>query len=205
MNAKFLNMIRLQSSIVNNSRTSTSLGLVTGYDPTNYLVTVELYPEDSSSNTPSLQTGWIPLFTPWAGNGWGMFLPPNIGDIIEVHYQEGSLQNAYAALRSFNFTALPVAVNSGEFWLVHQSGSFIKLTNDGKVSISAAVEIDVTAPIVNIDSPEVNLGNGTLSALLTGAAATAFDTHTHTGSFAGNTSPPSTSMATDLTTNVKGS
>lgn len=221
MNHKFMNMLRLQASIVNNSKTMTSVGIVTGYDPTNYLVTVELYPQDNPSDSPALQTGWIPLFTPWAGSGWGMFLPPNIGDIIEVHYQDGSLQNAYAALRCFNFNELPDSVQSGEFWLIHQTGSFIKLTNDGNLTVSSGVnitieatanvnitgsaEVNITAPVVNVDSAEVNLGSGSLSALLTGAAAAAFDTHTHTGSFVGNTSTPSTSMSSDLTTNTKAS
>lgn len=204
--SKLLNMIRLQSTIANNARTMTDLGIVTGYDSQNYLVTVEIYPEDEASNTPALNTGWIPLFSPWIGNGWGLFLPPNIGDIIEVHYQSGSLQNAYAALRSYNYGALPMNVSSGEFWLVHQTGSIIKLTNDGKITINANVELDLIAPVVNITSPEVNLGNGTLSAVLNEAAAAAYNSHTHTGSFSGPTSTPTPQLTSaDQTTNVMAS
>ena len=198
-----MNMIRQQASIVNNSRSLSDIGIVTGYNPDNYSVSVELYP--ATADSPSLQTGFIPLLTPWAGNGWGLFLPPNIGDMIEVHYPTGSLQTPYAALRNFNFGSRPLSVQSGEFWLVHQTGSFIKLTNDGNLAISSGTVINVTAPIVNIDSAEVNLGSGTLGALLAATAALAFDTHTHKGSFSGTTSTPSTSMATDVTSNVFGS
>lgn len=198
-----MNMIRQQASIVNNSRSLSDIGIVTGYNPDTYSVTVELYPETADS--PSLQTGFIPLQTPWAGDGWGLFAPPNIGDMIEIHYPTGSLQTPYASLRNFNFGSRPLSVPSGEFWLVHQTGSFIKLTNDGNLAISSTTVINVTAPVVNIDSAEVNLGSGTLGALLSATAATAFDNHTHTGSFSGVTSTPSTSMATDVTANVFGS
>ena len=182
MNHHFINMIRTQSSIANNANTLTDLGVVSAYDSQNYLVRVQLYPEDDTNNTPALETGWIPLFTPWAGNGWGLFLPPNIGDVIEVHYQAGSLQNGYAALRSFSIgsPANPQNVPSGEFWLVHASGSLIKLTNDGNMTINAQTQVDITAPVVNITSPEVNIGQaGSLLALLNSTAAEIYNTHTH--------------------------
>lgn len=204
---KFLNMIRMQAATVMSGLSMTDIGIVTGYDSTNYLVTVELYPSDSTSGAPALQTGWIPLFTPWVGNGWGLFAPPNIGDIIEVHYQAGSLQNGYAGLRSFNFGATPQnSVPSGEFWLVHSTGSTIRLTNDGKINITANVELDITAPIVNVSSPVVNLGNGAVQALLNAAAATVYNTHTHNVSGGGITLVPNQTMgSSDETTNVFGS
>lgn len=213
MSQKFMNMMRIQASIVNNSRTLTSLGSVIAYDPVKYLVQVQLYPEDAASGAPALQTGWIPLFSQWVGNGFGLFMAPNIGDIIEVHYPEGSLQNGYAGLRTFNLMSLPSGANipsggipSGEAWLIHTSGSIIKLTNDGKVGIISTVEIDVTAPIVNAISPEVNLGNGSLAFLLTAAAALIYNSHTHNISGGGITLVPNQLMTSaDNTTNTQAS
>lgn len=208
--SQFLNFVRMQASIVNNSRTLTSLGSITAYDPVNYLVQVELYAQNG--NVPALQTGWIPLFTNWTGNGWGLFAAPNIGDIIEVHYQEGSLQNAYAGLRTFNFNTPPIGTNvpaagipSGEFWLIHSSGSIIKLTNDGKTSVISTVEIDITAPIVKVNSANVQLGSGTLSALLTAAAATVYNSHTHNDPQGGITGVPNQLISGDQTTNTTAS
>jgi hypothetical protein len=191
---KFFNMIKMQAQMASSGRTFSALGIVTGYDPANYLVTVELY--GATDDSPALQTGSIPLFSPWPGNGWGMFCPPNLGDIIEVHFQEGSIQNAYACLRSFGNNNLPLSVPSGEFWLVHQTGSSVKLTNDGKVLINGNVEIDITAPIVNINvtslanitaqtvkisSSSISMGDLTeaLTGLMNNIAIGVYNEHTH--------------------------
>jgi Type VI secretion system/phage-baseplate injector OB domain len=191
---KFFNMIRMQASINANARTLTSIGIVTGYDPDNYLVTVEIYPQDTDNE--ALQTGWIPLFTPWIGNGWGMYAPPNIGDLIEIHYQEGSLQNPYAGLRTFNFNspANPNSVQSGEFWLVHSTGSYFKLTNDGKISFNSTVEIDIGD------------NSNTLYALINSTFEDLFNNHVHTGgTLAGGLTGVSTTriVSTNLTTVLK--
>lgn len=208
---KFQNMIRQQASLVQNSVNSTQLGSVVDYDPVNYLVIVELYPSESDG-TQALQTGWIPLFTQWSGNGWGMFAPPSPGDIIEVHYQEGSLQNAYAGLRTFNYNQIPNTppaptggVPSGEFWLIHKSGAFIKITNDTNISILSPLAINLTAPTINL-AGAVNMGNlmAALTPLLNGAAATAYNGHTHSNS-GGVTTVPSILMDASMeTSNTKG-
>ena len=43
----------------------TRQGTVTAYDPDNYAVKVQLQPTGE-------ETGWIPLSSPWVGNGWGL-------------------------------------------------------------------------------------------------------------------------------------
>jgi len=215
---KFLNVMKMHSQIANSGKVFSALGLVTGYDPATYLVTVELY--GATDDSPALQTGSIPLFSPWVGNGWGMFCPPNLGDIVEVHFQEGSLQNAYACLRSYGNNSLPLSVPSGEFWLVHQSGSFFKLTNDGKLLLNGGVEIDITAPIINItcatsvsvtapevsiNSADISLGNlsDSLTGLMNDVAIAVYNGHTH-NSPDGVTDPPNQPIGSDaLTINVK--
>jgi uncharacterized protein (DUF2345 family) len=67
-------------------------------------------------------------------------------------------------------------VPSGEFWLVHQSGSFLKFTNDGKVSVNSASDLDlVSGGDVNVTSAgKINLNAGT-EVILHGASKAVFD------------------------------
>jgi uncharacterized protein involved in type VI secretion and phage assembly len=105
------------------------MGVVRSYSPDRFAVQVDLQPEGVS-------TGWIPLKSPFVGNGWGMFCAPSIGDVVEVDFQEGDGGVPRAGLRFFNDDNRPLAVPSGEFWLVHKSGASIKATNDGKITLS---------------------------------------------------------------------
>lgn len=197
------NLIRQESMKAMAAKKSVSLGVVTGYDPVNFIATVELYPADEDSQ--SLETGWIPVFSPMVGNGWGIFAPPNIGDIVEVNYQEGSQQNAYVGLRSFTNLSPPLPVPSGELWLVHKTGAAIKLTNNGILSIFSTVEIDITAPIVKVNSPSVSLGNlsDSLTGLMNDIAISVYNTHTHNYTD-GVTDSPNEEIGSDaLTTNVQ--
>lgn len=190
---RFLNIMKIQASLASNGTAVTALGQISAYDAANYYAQVELYAADPSdpASQPT-QTPWLPIFSPWVGNGWGFFAPPSVGDIVEVHYQEGSLQNAYIGLRTWYTGVAPLNVPSGELWLVHNSGSFIKMTNDGAVSIN---------------STTVQLGEvtSTLLALINSTAQNLYNTHTHTVSGA-VTLPPDAPFQWGpgtLTTNTK--
>lgn len=214
---KLINTLRIQASLANNGKYFTSVGIITGYDPNNRLVTVQIHP--ATDDSPALQTGWIPITSPWIGNNCGMLFAPNVGDIVAVHYQEGSLLNAYADACFYNNTSRPLPVPSGEAWIVHKSGSFIKLTNDGKVSINGQVEIDITTPklvinvtgdceinadgTVKVDADTVEIGDtsGALKKLLNETAADVFNTHTHDS---GSVPIPDQQMSSDdMTVNTK--
>lgn len=188
---KFLNVMRQQASLVNNSISSTALGTIVAYDQSQYYASVQLYPADPADHTSSpMITGMMPIFSPWVGSGWGLFSPPNIGDIVEVHFQEGSLQNGYIGLRTWNLNQLPLSVPSGEFWLVHETGSYIKLTNDGNISINGTVNLGELTSSVKKLMNEVALG--------------VYNSHTHnvTG---GLTTIPNQQLdpSTALTSNTK--
>ena len=168
---------------------------------------MRIQPED-------VETGWLPIATPWSGNGWGMFCPPSPGDEVDVHFQEGGKNAAYISLRFWGDNALPLAVPSGEWWLVHASGAFLKITNDGKVSINGQVEVDVTGPtvnitataMVNVTAPAINLGSSGegLKKLVTDAFETLFNNHTHSNvqNGTGNSGPPTVGMDSTQLTNV---
>lgn len=117
-------------------------GIVTSYDPVRYLVKVELQPPPAEGEAP--ETGWLPIWSGWIGDGWGLFMPPSVGDQVNVIFVEGDKQSGMAYGGVFSDAQKPLNVPSGEFWIVHKTGSFIKLTNDGKIHSKGAWEHDGT-------------------------------------------------------------
>lgn len=163
---KFFNMIAGRAlTATGNTASSGDIGKITSYDPINHLVIVQIHPE--TEDEPALQTGWIPFGTAWAGNGWGMYAAPALNTLCTVLYQQGSRQQAIGATPLFDAENRPLNVDSGEFWIVHKSGSYLKFTNDGKVLMSSESQIDISAPTVNINastqcnifSPDVSIGD----------------------------------------------
>lgn len=126
---RLLNSLRAQAQMAGQGRGSMRLGLVSGYDPASYSVKVTFEPDGA-------ETGWIPLGALAVGDGWGILAPPAIGDQIEVLMQDSDSNAGVAASCLFNNVDVPPTVQSGEIWMLHKSGAFFKLTNDGKGSLS---------------------------------------------------------------------
>jgi len=82
-------------------------------------------------------TGWLPLWTPLAGPGWGIFAPPPVGAQVVVIPVDGSVSNGFILPGFFSFLSQAPQGSVGEIWLVHQTGSVLKLTNDGNITIQA--------------------------------------------------------------------
>lgn len=114
-------------------------GIVTNYDPDRYAARVQLQPE-------GILTGYLPIRTDFAGNGWGDYAPPTIGQVVDVHFQQGGKEAGYIAGCFYSSKTKPLSVPSQERWIVHKSGSFIKLHNDGSVEISASTNMTLSAP-----------------------------------------------------------
>jgi phage baseplate assembly protein gpV len=136
MNQLF-NTIRAAAQQAGQSVATTRQGTVTSYDPATYSVRVALQPDN-------VLTGWLPLKSLWVGSGWGLFCPPSIGDLVEIDYQEGATGYGSAGLRFYNDEDRPLSCPSGEFWLVHQSGSSLKFHNDGSVELETAGNLKET-------------------------------------------------------------
>ena len=202
-----MNVMRREAERANSGTARTRIGTVTAYDPTQYAAKAIIEPD-------GYETGWLPVATPWSGNGWGMFCPPTPGDTVEVHFQEGGKEAGIACLRFYGNKDRPLPVPSGEFWLVHNSGAFFKLTNDGKVTLNSTVEIDATAPVasikattsVSVTAPQIHLGGegDTLHKLVTDAMVALFNTHVHSGvqPGGGNTGVPNVPMTALQLTSV---
>jgi len=141
-------------------------GQITNYDPDNYAVKVQLQPD-------GMLTGWLPLTSPWIGNQWGLFAAPSVGDMVAVEFIDGNLEAGFATMRFFNDEDRPLSVESGEFWLVHKSGSFLKFHNDGTVELTT--HSDLTATVggkltANVTGDTDATISGKLTAAVTGDA-----------------------------------
>lgn len=132
-----LNAMRLQAMLEGQSHISSRLATVSNTDPANYSAKVMIQPEN-------IESGWLPIATPWVGNGWGIFAPPSAGDVVIITFQEEDFSAGIITQRLFTDNARPLNVPSGEFWLVHQSGSLLKFHNDGSVELTSNKNLTVT-------------------------------------------------------------
>ncbi|WP_313825782.1 baseplate assembly protein [Leclercia sp.] len=117
----------------------TRQGIITAYDPDNYAVKVQLQPSGE-------ETGWIPLSSPWVGNGWGLAAGPMIGVVAEVEFDSGLTGVGMAVGQFYNDEDRCPGPPSGEFWLVHKSGSLLKFLNNGEVLLTAKEKLTYDAP-----------------------------------------------------------
>ncbi|MCJ7926436.1 MAG: phage baseplate assembly protein V [Pantoea vagans] len=133
----------------------TRQGVITAYDPASYAVKVQLQPTGE-------ETGWIPLGSPWVGNGWGLAAGPMIGAEVEVEFDSGLMGAGMAAGQFYNDEDRCPGPPSGEFWLVHQSGSLLKFLNSGEVLLSAKAKITYDAPAHHFTGGDVTMDNNLL-------------------------------------------
>lgn len=155
MMSPLLNAVRLQVQRALAEIVVSRQGVVTSYDPDNYAAKVTIQPDGVIS-------GWLPVAAQWIGNGWGMYAPPSVGDLVEVHFVDASLDVGTVQCRIFNDDERPLSVPSGEFWLVHAKTASVKLTNDGKLTVDdghgASIQLDGTGKIVSAASQWTHTG-----------------------------------------------
>ncbi|KJV49670.1 baseplate assembly protein [Pantoea sp. BL1] len=130
----------------------TRQGIITAYDPDSYAVKVQLQPTGE-------ETGWIQLSSPWVGNGWGLAAGPMIGAEVEVEFDSGLMGAGMAAGQFYNDEDRCPGPPSGEFWLVHKSGSLLKFLNTGEVLLSAKLKMTYDAPAHHFTGGDVTMDN----------------------------------------------
>lgn len=195
------NEMRREAARVMSQLALRRIGIVSNYDPNTYSAKVYLQPEGTES-------GWLPISTPWSGNGWGFYAAPTTGDIVEVDFQEGGKEAGIIGNRHYGNVLQPLNVPSGEFWLVHKSGAYVKLTNDGKLSLQDGSGASLVLNNNGTATLNANLlVNGTITATedisdKNGEKGTVdnirvvYDTHTHGGVVSGgaNTAGPNQTL-----------
>ena len=128
----WLNAIRAQAAVMSGATGQVRCGTVQSVDPATYCVKVTLQPE-------GVLSGWLPIAASWVGAGWGMVAPPSPGQQVVVLAQEGQADHGIVLGGLFSLSAQPPPAPSGELWLVHQTGSYFKLHNDGSIEGKATV------------------------------------------------------------------
>lgn len=132
------NMMRQQAEAVNSRKPKTRMAVVSSYNQATHAVKVTYQPE-------GVESAWMPLGAIAVGNGFGIASGPNLGDQVVVEFSDGDYAAPKVVARLFSTLAQPPAVPAGEHWIVHQSGSLIKLHNDGSIEITATAGITYTA------------------------------------------------------------
>ena len=109
-----------------------------------------------------------------------MFCPPPIGASVLVITDDTQAESGSILGVFFNDVDRPLKVPAGEFWLVHQSGAFLKFTDDGRISLNSAVGIGLTGPTKITGTLEVTQAvTADAGVAVTGGLTT--DTFTSTG------------------------
>ena len=157
-------------------------GIVSSYNPADGTARVLLQPE-------GILTGWLPVLSQAVGSGWGLHCPFNGGEQVLVLPQDGDAEHGVIVGRAWSDNSRPPPGGPGEMILTHASGSSVKLTGDGKVSVQDG---SGTSLVFSNDGNVRLTGNLLVSGDITdqhrtGATAslaqfrTAYDTHHHTG------------------------
>jgi phage baseplate assembly protein gpV len=165
---RFLNAVKMHADSLVQGQGQPRFGTVTSVNPATATARVAFQPE-------GVLSGWLPLLSSWVGAGWGMVCPPAPGDQVLVLAQEGNAEHGVIVGLAFSSSQQPPSAPSGEFWLVHGSGAFIKLQNDGTVQIKGDLHVD----------GDVYDSTGPLSRL-----RTHYNSHTHVDSRGGATTVP---------------
>lgn len=132
---RLLNALKAHSGAQDAAIGQPRFGTVSSVDPSAGTVRVQLQPEQ-------VLTGWLPLLSPWVGAGWGLSCPPSPGDQVLVLPHEGNAEHGLVVGRAWSLKTAPPTTPVGEFWLTHQSGSYVRLLNDGTVAIKGDLHVD---------------------------------------------------------------
>jgi phage baseplate assembly protein gpV len=128
---RFLNEMKIHAGTLDQRIGQPRFALVSSFDPATYTARVLLQPE-------GVLSGWLPVLSPWLGAGWGFAAPLPPGTQVLVVAQEGASEQGVVIGAAFSQLAPPPAAAVGEIWLQHQSGSFLKLSNDGSIAGQAS-------------------------------------------------------------------
>ena len=174
-----LNVIKAGAGGLDGRTGVARFGLVSSFDPQAYAARILLQPEN-------VLTGWLPVISAWVGAGWGLAAPLVPGAQVLVIAQEGDAEQGVVVGAIWSAVDQPLAAPAGELWLQHQTGSFIKLLNDGTISLQAS-QVNVTGNlVVSGDVSDQNGAHGTVAAL-----RQAHDQHVHGVPQGGSTGLPS--------------
>lgn len=154
---RLTNAIKTHSSSLDQTSGQAKFGIVTSVNAQTATARVTIQPD-------GVLSGWLPVLSQWIGNGWGMVCPLDPGDQVLVVPQEGDVEQGVIVGRAYSVNQTPPPAPADEFWMVHKSGSSLKLCNDGTVRINGDLHVQ----------GDVYDSHGALSHL-----RASYDQHTH--------------------------
>jgi phage baseplate assembly protein gpV len=179
---RFWNAVKAHAGALDAMAGTARFGLVSSFDPAAYAARVLIQPENVLS-------GWLPIMSAWAGAGWGFAAALTPGDQVLVIAQENDSEQGVIIGCVWSTVDKPPGAPSGELWLQHASGSFVKLHNDGSIALQAPLVNITGSLVVTGDISDQNGAHGPLAAL-----RNAHDTHTHADPQGGVSGPPSVTV-----------
>ena len=129
------NAIKSHAANLDQTSGQVKFGTVTSVNPNDATARVLIQPDEVLS-------GWLPLLSQWVGSGWGMICLPKPGDQVLLVPHAGDIEQGIIIGRAFSAKQRPPMTPPGEFWLVHETGSALKLCNDGTVKIQGDLHVD---------------------------------------------------------------
>jgi phage baseplate assembly protein gpV len=132
---RYLNALKAQSAAQDLAAGRPRFGTVVSVDPKRHAAKVQLQPE-------GVVTGWLPVLSPWVGAGWGLCVPPMTGQQVFVLPQDGEGEHGVIVGGAWSDGSATPGAPVGEVWLVHQSGSFIKLVANGTVQVNGDLHVN---------------------------------------------------------------
>lgn len=155
---QLLNIIKTGAGGLDGLMGQVRFGLVSSFDPNSFSAKVLIQPENVLS-------GWLPVLSSWVGNGWGFVAPIPPGTQVVLLALEGDAEQAIIAGAVWSLVDKPPVVPVGEAWLYHQSGSVLKVCNDGTIQMNAKT-VNITGNlVVSGDISDQDGGYGPLSKL----------------------------------------
>lgn len=171
----FWNAVKGRAAALDGLSAQARFAVVASFDASAYAARVTLQPENVLS-------GWLPVLAGWVGAGWGMAAPLAPGDQVLVLGQEGDAEQAVVVGRLWSNQETPPAAPVGELWMVHQSGAFVRLRNDGTIAMQATT-VSIEGDLVVSGNISDRAGtHGSMDAL-----RRAYDGHTHPDAQGGTT------------------
>lgn len=131
----FINAMKSHAAALDGMAGQARFGLVASVDPARGTARVRLQPED-------VLTGWLPVLSPWVGNGWGLVAPLSAGDQVLVVAQEGDAEHGVIVGAAFSLQRPPPVAAPGELLLRHATGTSLRLANDGTVRVQGDLHVE---------------------------------------------------------------
>jgi uncharacterized protein involved in type VI secretion and phage assembly len=132
---RFLNSLKAQAGAQDLAAGRPRFGTVVSVDPKRHAAKVSLQPE-------GVVTGWLPVLSPWVGAGWGVCVLPMQGQQVLVLSQDGEGDHGVIVGGAWSDASPTPGAPGGEIWVVHQSGSFIKLVANGTVQVNGDLHVN---------------------------------------------------------------